>query len=81
MGDEIDEVLADIPVLLRGQIRQVLTTLVRSGGEHFQQTSVDRGRTGQREISEILKNAGIGENDPRWRRVIEYGRKLYRSAP
>ena len=47
-------------------------------GAAFKATRSYDGRTSQNELSAYLRAAGIEEPDPRWQRIIERGRHLYR---
>lgn len=73
----MNDPLHGIPGALCVDIRLIWERDVAGGEERFKETKDRRGVTAQRTISQRLKQAGIGKDDPRWQAVIEHGRNLY----
>jgi hypothetical protein len=62
---------------LRSEILRIWDEQVAGGSERYKLHRDFGGRAGQREISRLLKDDGIGEKDERWRAIIAHGRSLY----
>lgn len=70
-----------VPAHLHDAIRRIWRETV-SGGSGRQKKSKDRsGLEGLKAVSQLLKRAGIGEDDSRWRTVTQHGRDLYYGRP
>jgi hypothetical protein len=69
--------LAGIPMELHSEIRRRWYVDVLHARMDYERAQNLHGRDGQKELSAFLKDQGITDTDPRWKTVIENGRRLY----